>query len=136
MTEIKNIKNISEFEDKSLLIVDDDNPFRERLARAMEKKGFLVSQATGVKVGIESVNLKNRSFFSTVLGLAFRKLDVFGYYKFVTAVKNINLLPNRDNVISEKKAKFFSNFAFKGVIGLVTLIYLALFSLSFWQIID
>ncbi len=61
---------------------------------------------------------------------------MFGYYKFVTAVKNINLLPNRDNVISEKKAKFFSNFAFKGVIGLVTLIYLVLFSLSFWQIID
>ena len=49
MTEIKNIKNISEFEDKSLLIVDDDNPFRERLARAMEKKGFKVSQAEGVK---------------------------------------------------------------------------------------
>jgi len=36
----KNIKNISEFENKSLLIVDDDNPFRERLARAMEKKGI------------------------------------------------------------------------------------------------
>ena len=32
------LKNINEFEDKSLLIVDDDNPFRERLARAMEKK--------------------------------------------------------------------------------------------------
>ena len=51
----QNIKNISEFEDKSLLIVDDDNPFRERLARAMEKKGFKVSQAEGVKKGIESV---------------------------------------------------------------------------------
>ena len=31
--------------DKSLIIVDDDNPFRDRLARAMEKKGFIVSQA-------------------------------------------------------------------------------------------
>lgn len=84
----------------------------------------------------EKVEQTNRSYFTSVIGLAFRKLDVFGYYKFVTAVKNINLLPNRDNVISEKKAKFFSNFAFKGVIGLVTLIYLVLFSLSFWQIID
>ena len=56
------IKKISEFEDKSLLIVDDDNPFRERLARAMEKKGFLVSQAAGVKVGIESVNSKKPAF--------------------------------------------------------------------------
>jgi two-component system response regulator RegA len=32
------LKNISDFDNKSLLIVDDDNPFRERLARAMEKK--------------------------------------------------------------------------------------------------
>ena len=40
--ETDKLKNINEFEDKSLLIVDDDNPFRERLARAMEKKGFKV----------------------------------------------------------------------------------------------
>ena len=32
------LQNLSDFENKSLLIVDDDNPFRERLARAMEKK--------------------------------------------------------------------------------------------------
>jgi two-component system response regulator RegA len=32
------LKNINDFDNKSLLIVDDDNPFRERLARAMEKK--------------------------------------------------------------------------------------------------
>ena len=43
------LQNLSNFENKSLLIVDDDNPFRERLARAMEKKGFKVSQAEGVK---------------------------------------------------------------------------------------
>ena len=30
------LQNLSDFENKSLLIVDDDNPFRERLARAME----------------------------------------------------------------------------------------------------
>jgi len=76
------------------------------------------------------------TYFSSVIGLAFRKLDVFGYYKFVTAVKNINLLPNRDEIISEKKTKFLSNFAFKGVIGLVSLVYVILFSISFWQIMD
>ena len=32
------LQNLSDFENKSLLIVDDDNPFRERLARAMEKR--------------------------------------------------------------------------------------------------
>jgi len=62
MSETTNIKNISEFEDKSLLIVDDDNPFRERLARAMEKKGFQVSQAEGVKRGIQSVKAKKPAF--------------------------------------------------------------------------
>ena len=82
----------------------------------------------------ESVKLDNRSYFSTVLGLAFRKLDVFGYYKFVTAVKNINLLPNRDSMIKQKKAKAFSNFAFKGIVGIVAAVYIVLFGLSFWQI--
>ena len=47
------LQNLADFENKSLLIVDDDNPFRERLSRSMEKKGFKVSQAEGVKKGIE-----------------------------------------------------------------------------------
>ena len=68
------------------------------------------------------------------MGLAFRKLDVFGYYKYVTAVKNINLLPNRENMIAQKKAKAFSNFAFKGVVGIVAAIYIVLFGLAFWNI--
>ena len=49
------MKKITDFTNKSLLLVDDDSPFRERLARAMEKKGFQVSQAEGVKKGIEAV---------------------------------------------------------------------------------
>ena len=48
----KNVQKISDFTDKSLLIVDDDGPLRERLARAMEKKGFQVIQADSVKQGI------------------------------------------------------------------------------------
>ena len=36
---------ISDFEDKTLLIVDDDDSFRSRLSRAMEKKGFKVKDA-------------------------------------------------------------------------------------------
>ena len=62
MAEVANQKKLSEFEDKSLLIVDDDNPFRERLARAMEKKGFEVSQAESVKKGIEVVKIKKPTF--------------------------------------------------------------------------
>ena len=62
MKDIQKHKKISDFEDKSLLIVDDDNPFRERLSRAMEKKGFVVTQAESVKNGIQNVNRNTPSF--------------------------------------------------------------------------
>ena len=62
MTETIKVKNISEFDDKSLLIVDDDNPFRERLSRAMEKKGFKVTQAEGVKKGLEYLKISKPAF--------------------------------------------------------------------------
>ena len=82
----------------------------------------------------DKVNFLNRSTLTSAIGLAYRKMDVFGYYKFVTAVKNINLLPNRDNMIAQKKAKAYSNFAFKGVVGVVAIIYVVLFGFAFWQI--
>ena len=50
-----NLQKVSDFADKSLLIVDDDNPLRDRLARAMEKKGFQVTQAESVEKGISQV---------------------------------------------------------------------------------
>ena len=62
MPNIIPLKKITDFDNKSLLIVDDDNPFRERLARAMEKKGFEVIQAESVKKGIESVKLNKPAF--------------------------------------------------------------------------
>ncbi len=39
-------------EDATLLIVDDDEAFRTRLARAMEKRGFETTMASGVKEAI------------------------------------------------------------------------------------
>ena len=48
----KYLQKLTDFADKSLLIVDDDGPLRDRLARAMEKKGFKVTQAESVKKGI------------------------------------------------------------------------------------
>ncbi len=39
-------------EDATLLIVDDDEPFRIRLGRAMEKRGFATSLAAGAKEAI------------------------------------------------------------------------------------
>ena len=40
----------------SLLIVDDDRPFLQRLARAMESRGFTVATADSVAEGLASVN--------------------------------------------------------------------------------
>ena len=45
-------------EDKSLLIVDDDAPFRQRLAQAMEKRGFIVVAAESVAAGIEAARAR------------------------------------------------------------------------------
>ena len=46
---------LEDFEDKSLLIVDDDDPLRGRLARAMEKKGFLIKEAKTLAEALETV---------------------------------------------------------------------------------
>ena len=71
MIEVANKEDkIGVFTDKSLLIVDDDNPFRERLSRAMKKKGFVVSQAEGVKSGIDIVRTKRPSFVVVDLRLS------------------------------------------------------------------
>ena len=106
--------------------------------KSLVNTGFnLFNPFDGIKIPAQNeneLNISNTSFLSTVGGLAFRKLDVFGYYKFVTAVKNINLLPNRDTMIQKKRTKAFSDFAFKGAVAAVGIIYVVLFGFSFWQI--
>jgi type IV pilus assembly protein PilN len=127
---IRNLKVTSNLENVETYLAS----FRKNLVNT----GFnLFDPLDGVKIPAqfeESVNIANRSHLSTVIGLAFRKLDVFGYFKFVTAVKNINLLPNRDTMMKQKRAKAFSNFAFKGIVGIVSIVYVVLFGLAFWQI--
>ena len=56
---------ITDFADRSLLIVDDDDPLRGRLSRAMEKKGFLVQEANSVAKSIEIVR-KNPPNFAVI----------------------------------------------------------------------
>ena len=82
----------------------------------------------------DKVNFLNRSTLTSAIGLAYRKMDVFGYYKFVTAVKNINLLPNRDSIRQNTKMKFLSGVVFKGVASAVAALYLILISVSIIQI--
>lgn len=47
---------------RSLLIVDDDAPFRIRLARAMEKRGFNVVAVESVQMGIEIAQTQPPAF--------------------------------------------------------------------------
>ena len=54
--------NLSDFQDKSLLILDDDDPLRGRLSRAMEKKGFMVKEAKSVAEGLEIVKKSPPNF--------------------------------------------------------------------------
>ena len=129
---IRNLKVVSNLENIETYL----GSFKKNL----ENTGFnLLDPFDGVQVPQqikENLNLKNKSHLSTIIGLAFRKLDVFGYYKFVTAAKNINLLPDRNNIIADKKMKFFSNFAFKGSVGAMAIIYFILFGLSAWKIMS
>ena len=93
-----------------------------------------LSEVTIPEYNKEKIDIKNKSPFTSAIGLAYRKLDVFGYYKFVTAVKNINLLPNRDAIRQQAKFKFLSGFAFKNfALGLVAL-YIFLTAFSFFRI--
>ena len=58
--------------------------------------------------------LNNPSISASIIGLASRKLDVFGYYKFIEAVRNVNLLPNRERLIDEtiRRKRIKSSFIF------------------------
>ena len=85
MKEINKVKDIKEYSDKTLLIVDDDNPFRERLSRAMEKKGFVVTQAESVKKGIDST--KNLKPAFAVVDL---RLNDGSGLEVVKAIQNLN----------------------------------------------
>jgi two-component system response regulator RegA len=49
-------------DDRTLLLVDDDEPFRRRLARAMEKRGFEVIMAESVGEGLAAVKSNPPAF--------------------------------------------------------------------------
>ena len=126
---------------RNLKVVSDLDNVEEYLSffrQSLLNVGFnLFDPIEGLKVPQQfekDLDLPNKSYLTTSIGLAFRKLDVFGYYKFVTAAKNINLLPNRKSMFQQKKMKALSGFAFKGLAGVIAGIYLILFTLSFWNI--
>ena len=100
------LQNLADFDNKSLLIVDDDNPFRERLARAMEKKGFEVLQAESVQKGKEMVKVKKPGFAVVDLrlndgnGLGCKRYSII---KFTKSYPNANWLWKYSNCCSCNK---------------------------------
>ena len=127
---IRNIKVVSD--------VDNVEEYLSYFRKSLMNVGFnLFDPVSGLQVPQQfdkELNKENRSYLTTSIGLAFRKLDVFGYYKFVTAAKNINLLPDRQSMFQKKKMKAISSFAFKSLAGGIAALYLILFTLSFWNI--
>lgn len=49
-------------DERTLLIVDDDAPFRNRLAQAMERRGFVVATADSMASGIEAARSSPPAF--------------------------------------------------------------------------
>ena len=89
--EKKSTQKIAYFADKSLLIVDDDGPLRERLSRAMEKKGFKVTQAESVKEGVNEAKNSPPAFAVIDLRL--------GDGNGLEVVKEIRKLKNDSKVV-------------------------------------
>ena len=129
-TKINNIKVISNLNNIEELIP----AFKKNLLTTGLQVFDPLNEISIPEYNKEKANLRNTSIYTSVLGLAYRKLDVFGYYKFVTAVKNINLLPNREALKRQSKMKFLSGFAMKGLVGGIAALYLFLMGFSIFQI--
>ena len=61
---------VNQLDDPSLLIIDDDEPFRSRLLRAMEKRGFRVTGADSVASGVAAARANPPAFAVVDLRLA------------------------------------------------------------------
>lgn len=95
-------------EDRSLLLVDDDEPFVKRLARAMEKRGFVPETAESVAMGkaiahsrppayaVVDLRLEDGSGLDVVEALRERRPDcrivvLTGYGAIATAVAAVKV---------------------------------------------
>ncbi len=86
-------------DDRTLLLVDDDEPFRERLARAMERRGFAVQSADGVTSGIAAAKARPPAFAVVDLRLVDGNgLDVVGALREVRPDIRVVMLTGYGNI--------------------------------------
>ena len=85
--------------DRSLILVDDDDPFRDRLARALERRGFEVVAAPSVAAGIAAARQRPPAFAVVDLRLADGSgLDVVAVLRDVRADTRIVMLTGYGNI--------------------------------------
>ena len=77
---------------KELLIVDDDLPFRDRLSRSMEKKGFVVESYSDVKLSI--IRIKEKFFDYAIVDM---RLENSSGLELIKLIKLIN--PNTRSLL-------------------------------------
>jgi two-component system response regulator RegA len=70
---------------KDLLIVDNDLPFRERLTRSMEKKGFIVESFSNSKSAADRI--RNKNFDFAIIDM---RLDDGSGLELIKLIKTIN----------------------------------------------
>ena len=91
--------------DKSLLFVDDDAPLRNRLARAIEKRGFDVRTAESVSEGVEAARNNPPAFAVVELRLEDGSgLEVVEVLRLVRPDIRIVMLTGYGNIASAVSA--------------------------------
>lgn len=91
---------MTEAGERSLLIVDDDAPFRLRLARAMESRGFTVSTAEDAESAIATAKAERPNFAVVDLRLSngTNGLDVVGVLREIKPECRIVMLTGYGNI--------------------------------------
>jgi len=85
--------------ERTLLIVDDDAPLCQRLARAMERRGFVVSTADGVAAGVAAATAHPPAFAVVDLRLGDGSgLDVVGALREARPGARIVVLTGYGNI--------------------------------------
>ena len=85
--------------ERTLLIVDDDAPLCQRLARAMERRGFIVSTAEGVASGVATATAQPPAFAVVDLRLGDGSgLDVVSALRVARPAARIVVLTGYGNI--------------------------------------
>ncbi len=87
--------------DRSLLVVDDDQPFRDRLAKAMERRGFAVRTAASLEEGIAAIENEPPAYATLDLRLMDGSgLDIVPLLRKARADARIVILTGYGNIAS------------------------------------